>query len=986
MKVLQANCNRTSQSQDLALATASKLKADMIIISEPNKNSVKHRKDWICDENLDAAIKVLNKDLVIIKQGKGSGFSYITTRELTLYSCYASPNRDIENLEDILTEISRMRLPKKAIIAGDFNGKSPQWGMNITDARGRVITEWIAQNDLVVLNEGTTPTFQRRDQSSILDLTLATPDVKKTIKKWEVSDEESLSDHKFIIFETVQNDQLISPAMPERKGWQTKKLDTEKLKTVTPTIVSEHLTGKQRFSEVLKQICDATMPKKKTCRRGKPVYWWTEEINNLRKLCVQKRREHQRMNRKGRTDLCSVLWGELKDLRKQLKYAIKKSKHHCWKELCDNLDCDIWGDGYKIVMKGMIGFPPKIQLTAEKTEEIVDHLFPNHESLCDNKTVIFDCNNDNVITDGDIGPVIFSPFTREELKLASERIKKDKAPGPGCIPGEVLKFVAQTEPDYVLGVYNELAKQGNFPEAWKRAKLVLLRKGVKPIDDPSSFRPICLLDVEGKLYELLILARLKQEINKTGGFSEWQYGFREGKQTVDAINEVIKIAKEAANFPHKRRKLCVMITLDIKNAFNSASWDLIYEVLKNRKVDSSVLRLLKDYFSGRKILMEAEGKTRARGVNRGVPQGSILGPTLWNTLYDGLLRLEQPEGVRIIGFADDIAVIATAMTEEELMLLANIAISRISYWIRNNKLRLAPDKTEAVLLTTRRKIQHIQFEVEGTSIHPSNAIKYLGVWIDTKLTFKAHIMKSLEKAEKTMTALSKLMPNVAGPRASKRKALSSVIHSQILYAAPSWHHVINSKKLLRKLVSIQRTTTIRVATAYRTISADGVGVIAGTPPIDLLIKEREAIYKGTRRKEARNDLLLNWQMRWDSGTKGRWTHRLIPNVQKWLERPYGEVDYYMTQALSGHGDFQKYLFDRGKAEAPTCPYCESSDDVEHTLFKCRRWEQPRDEYTRVSGVIFNENAFRSGLTTTEKDWKDIYSTVRKILEQKQRRQ
>lgn len=64
------------------------------------------------------------------------------------------------------------------------------------------------------------------------------------------------------------------------------------------------------------------------------------------------------------------------------------------------------------------------------------------------------------------------------------------------------------------------------------------------------------------------------EINRTGDLSDQQFGFTEGKHTVDAI-KIIKIAE--ANFPHKQRNTCAMITLDIKNAFSSASWDLIYE-------------------------------------------------------------------------------------------------------------------------------------------------------------------------------------------------------------------------------------------------------------------------------------------------------------------------------------------------------------------------------------------------------------------------
>ncbi|KAK9737990.1 Endonuclease-reverse transcriptase [Popillia japonica] len=76
--------------------------------------------------------------------------------------------------------------------------------MNFTDPRDQVITEWLAANDITVANEGQSPTFQRRDQPSIVDLSL-TNDMKPQITKWHVSDKESLSDHNYILFDIERN-------------------------------------------------------------------------------------------------------------------------------------------------------------------------------------------------------------------------------------------------------------------------------------------------------------------------------------------------------------------------------------------------------------------------------------------------------------------------------------------------------------------------------------------------------------------------------------------------------------------------------------------------------------------------------------------------------------------------------------------------------------------------------------------------------------
>ncbi|XP_057652399.1 uncharacterized protein LOC130891589 [Diorhabda carinulata] len=134
---------------------------------------------------------------------------------------------------------------------------------------------------------------------------------------------------------------------------------------------------------------------------------------------------------------------------------------------------------------------------------------------------------------------------------------------------------------------------------------------------------------------------------------------------------------------------------------------------------------------------------------------------------------------------------------------------------------------------------------------PTKAVKYLGVWLDTKLSFKQHIEKTIEKAEKTLSALANIMPNIGGPRASKRKILSSVVHSQILYGAPVWHTVSERKTFIAKLTRLQRKMAIRICSAYRTVSAEGVGVIAGLPPIELQAKERKERYDGVSKLDAR---------------------------------------------------------------------------------------------------------------------------------------
>lgn len=198
MRILQINTNRSRPAQYLTIATAKNIGAEILLVSEPNRNAICNRKNFVQDANLDTAIKILSTNIKIKNQGCGPGFAYIESEEFTIYSCYSSGNDEIDELLTTLTEIGNIIRFKnqEAIVAGDFNAKSPKWGMNITDRRGYVMTEWTAANNLVIANQGMTPTFKRQGYTSILDLTIVTENLKPRVTKWEVMEAESLSDKK----------------------------------------------------------------------------------------------------------------------------------------------------------------------------------------------------------------------------------------------------------------------------------------------------------------------------------------------------------------------------------------------------------------------------------------------------------------------------------------------------------------------------------------------------------------------------------------------------------------------------------------------------------------------------------------------------------------------------------------------------------------------------------------------------------------------
>jgi len=162
------------------------------------------------------------------------------------------------------------------------------------------------------------------------------------------------------------------------------------------------------------------------------------------------------------------------------------------------------------------------------------------------------------------------------------------------------------------------------------ARLVLIAKPGHPAEFPSAYRPICLLDEAGKLLERVVAARLKDHLSRVGpDLAESQFGFREGRSTVDAILRVRALAEEAVS----RGGVMIAVSLDISNAFNTLPWECIRAALRHHGVPRYLRRLVEDYFRDRKIVHgPVRGDTRQGDETRGPagvgPWTAPVGPRL----------------------------------------------------------------------------------------------------------------------------------------------------------------------------------------------------------------------------------------------------------------------------------------------------------------------------------------------------------------------
>lgn len=964
MKILQINIDRGGGALDLMLKMANDGGYDICLVGEPHK---RRTKDWF--GHLDAKFFVVNENLPISNKGMGSGHSWVDINNIRIVSCYISPNSGLDDLSNILEEISvtiRNRGRNEVIIAGDVNAKSWGWGCPIQNRRGRIVAEWIEAENLVIHNVGNTPTFKRRAQESIIDITLSSEGIAANIYNWQVLDDfETLSLHQYISFEVNNNNtRSTDPQVTNTfKGWNLKSLNKDALRNHVSGCTA---TDEKELSLLITSACNKSM-KKRSTQKIRESYWWNEDIDNKRKECIKKRRTYTRTRRLfANTDMCDRLYDEYKTAKNDLKTEIHKSKSNSWKNICSELEKDIWGQAYKIVTKKIKHKLPAIPSDVRRSQ--LDKLFPN------NPLIVW---RHRQISENEIEPV-----NNEELLEASLKLAPNKAPGPDCISPNIVREVVLEIPDVICGIFNKLLHSGTFPKIWKEARVTLIEKPTKTRGDPPAYRPICLINTLGKLFEGILNERLKKEIVEKHLLSDFQFGFREGRSTVHAIRKIKDIAggelRKRGNC--SSRCFCLLITLDIQNAFNSANWGTVITALAKKGVSKYLIRMMESYLSEREIV----GEEFPKNMSAGVPQGSILGPTLWNLLYDGVLQLKIPHDVTLVAYADDLAIIALGRTEEELEMKANTTLEIVGGWMRDNKLAVAPAKSEAMVISGRKVCRPIKIKFGNQEITQKNIIKYLGVVLDRKLNFHSHIDYVTAKAEKTVAALSRIVPNLGGPGENKRRLLQYAADSIILYAAPIWVESLKIKKNKAKILSIQRKFALRVGSLYRTVSAEAAAVVARVIPIDLLLIERDRTFDKNKEEKIREreNTIYSWQQRWDLSTKGIWTKTLIPEITPWLKREHGEIDYFLSQALTGHGCFQEFVHKIGKAATPICLFCEENDGPEHTLFKCGRWDSDRYTAKAILGQDINKHNIIKLMLESPYKWEAIKTMTKNILKNK----
>jgi len=213
------------------------------------------------------------------------------------------------------------------IVAGDFNAKHRSWESRVNDRKGECLSDFVNALGLIICNSGGKPTWQREDSESCIDVTMDSANLATRFKYWQVAEEYSHSDHNYIEY-YIQNNTI---SLEEQTRRNIKNINQEKLTRIITEILSNMIPGTtpdesaKAFRNILTEILDEA-PKKKVSTKRRSVYWWTQEIKQLRETSNRLRRIYTRKRKRSAMGECTAEKEDFNRAKLELTKAIKKNR------------------------------------------------------------------------------------------------------------------------------------------------------------------------------------------------------------------------------------------------------------------------------------------------------------------------------------------------------------------------------------------------------------------------------------------------------------------------------------------------------------------------------------------------------------------------------------------------------------------------------------------------------------------------------------
>ena len=405
----------------------------------------------------------------------------------------------------------------------------------------------------------------------------------------------------------------------------------------------------------------------------------------------------------------------------------------------------------------------------------------------------------------------FSPIHEYEVHDLIVNLKGNKSTlGP---PIKCVKYACEHIYKALAKVYNQSLEQGIVPDILKLSKVTPIDKGGE-ITDATNFRPISTLSAFTQIFEKLVYKQLINYIEKYEILYQFQFGFRKGRSTEQAIAEITDNLKNGID----NNLLTCGVFLDFAKAFDTVNHVILLKKMEMYGIRGLPLHWFTNYLTNRQQYVSLTGtESRKQTMVCGVPQGSSLGPLLFLIYINDIPNCSEKLSFRI--FADDTNIFASSSNAAQLETLINQELKKVKEWCDINRLSINFKKTNYMIIKSAKKKMANSFKVkmpnkDGSeyTLEKTNYIKYLGVLIDDTISWKYHISFIRSRLSRNTGIFLKLRHYI--PLKQLRQLYYNLIYPYLSYAVLAWGSACASHL---KKIQVKQNHVIRLmffATLY----------------------------------------------------------------------------------------------------------------------------------------------------------------------------